>query len=102
MIDSGEQLFLLAGAVLFALGLSGVFREAESVRRIISINVMSSGVFLIFIALAAPRADGQPDPVPQAMVLTGIVVAVCATGLALILADLNRRHEVDAQEKDPS
>ena len=32
-------------------------------------------------------AGGRPDPVPQAMVLTGIVVAVCATGLALTLAD---------------
>jgi len=32
------------------------------------------------------QRDGGVDPVPQAMVLTGIVVAVAATALALALA----------------
>jgi multicomponent Na+:H+ antiporter subunit C len=31
-------------------------------------------------------SDGIADPVPQAMVLTGIVVSVAATALALALA----------------
>ena len=31
------------------------------------------------------RGAAAPDPVPQAMVLTGIVVAVAATALALAL-----------------
>ena len=38
-------------------------------------------------AVASRRSvrDFLPDPVPQAMVLTGIVVAVAATALALAL-----------------
>jgi multicomponent Na+:H+ antiporter subunit C len=101
MIDSPGSLFLVAGAALFALGLRGVFSEAEALRRIIAVNVMGNGVFLVFVALAAPENGGAADPVPHAMVLTGIVVAVCATGLALTLADLCRRGDVDAPEEAP-
>jgi len=100
MIATQETLFLIVGAALFAMGLRGVYRPAESLRRIISINVMSSGVFLIFVALARRGPDGTPDPVPHAMVLTGIVVAVCATGLALTLADLCLRGDEDDPGED--
>jgi len=40
-------------------------------------------VFMFLIAIA--KRDILPDPVPHAMVLTGIVVAVSATALALAL-----------------
>ena len=82
MTEASHTPFLLAGAALFALGLRGVFADVAPLRRIIAINVMGSGVFLIFVALAGRGPDGQPDPVPHAMVLTGIVVAVCATAFA--------------------
>jgi multicomponent Na+:H+ antiporter subunit C len=101
MIDTPEKLFLFVGAVLVALGLRGVYREAESLRRIISINVIGNGVFLILVALAARGVEGEPDPVPHAMVLTGIVVAVCSTALALTLAVLCRSHDEDDREEDP-
>lgn len=97
MTGSPVDLFLLVGAALFALGTAGVFRDVEALRRIIAVNVMGSGVFLVLVAIAA-RGDGPPDPVPHAMVLTGIVVAVCATAVALNLADLVRRH--DASDDD--
>jgi len=87
-------LFLLVGAALFALGIAGVFRESEALRRIIAVNVMGSGVFLFLVAIAA-RGGGRPDPVPHAMVLTGIVVAVCATAVALALADAAHRSDHD-------
>jgi multicomponent Na+:H+ antiporter subunit C len=95
---STVDLFLLVGAALFALGAAGVFREVEALRRIIAVNVMGSGVFLVLVAIAA-RGEGPPDPVPHAMVLTGIVVAVCATAVALALADLSRRHGSSADDK---
>ncbi len=44
---------------------------------------MGSGAFLVLVGLA--QRNGVPDPVPQAMVLTGIVVAVAATALTLAL-----------------
>jgi len=77
-------LFALAGAALFAMGAAGVVLLAQILRRILAFNVMGSGAFLALVGLA--QRDGAADPVPQAMVLTGIVVAVAATALALALA----------------
>ena len=76
-------LFALAGAAPFALGVAGVVLIDHLLRRILAFNVMGSGAFLVLVGLAQ-RSD-VPDPVPQAMVLTGIVVAVAATALALAL-----------------
>jgi multicomponent Na+:H+ antiporter subunit C len=97
MIDDSCILYLVAGTALFVIGLSGIFADAPALRRIIAVNVMGNGVFLVFIALAARTAASRVDPIPQAMVLTGIVVAVCATGLALTLAD---RYQGDPQKDD--
>jgi multicomponent Na+:H+ antiporter subunit C len=76
-------LFASVGVILFALGVAGVLLVKHLLRRILAFNVMGSGAFLVFVGLA--QRNGIPDPVPQAMVLTGIVVAVAATALALAL-----------------
>ena len=78
-------LFALAGAALFALGVAGVVLIDHLLRRILAFNVMGSGAFLVLVGLA--QHGDVPDPVPQAMVLTGIVVAVAATALALALVE---------------
>lgn len=80
--------FALAGVALFAMGAAGVLLLAELMRRILAFNIMGSGAFLVLVGLA--QRNDVPDPVPQAMVLTGIVVAVAATALALALA---RRYQ---------
>lgn len=87
------MIFACAGAALFALGAGGVLLLAHLLRRILAFNVMGSGVFLVLVGLA--QRDGMVDPVPQAMVLTGIVVAVAATALALAL--LRRLHALDGR-----
>ena len=92
-MPTSQLLFLLAGAALFMVGLVGVFSRVRPLRRVLAVNVMGNGVFLVFIALAARGPGETPDPVPHAMVLTGIVVAVCATGLALTLAERYRAAE---------
>ena len=81
---SSGLLFACAGALLFAMGIAGVILIGHLLRRILAFNVMGSGIFLILVGLA--QRNAVPDPVPQAMVLTGIVVAVAATALALALA----------------
>lgn len=75
----------LTGVGLFAIGLRGVLSHASSLARILAINVGSAGVFLVFVAIAYRTPDAATDPVPHALVLTGIVVAVSATALALAL-----------------
>ena len=79
----------VAGAVLIAIGLYALIVRRHLLRKIVALNVAGNGVFLVLVALAHRTA--VPDPVPHAMVLTGIVVSVCATGLALALA-----HRVQA------
>lgn len=76
-------IFALCGAALFAMGVAGVLLPARLLRRILGFNVMGSGIFLVLVGLG--QRQGGADPVPQAMVLTGIVVSVAATGLALAL-----------------
>ncbi len=83
---SAALLYALTGALLFSTGLFGLLARRHLLRKIIAINVMASGAFLVLIAAPGPMPDGAADPVPQAMVLTGIVVAVSATALGLGLA----------------
>ena len=90
-------LYALGGALLFVLGLGGVLLLSQPLRKILAFNLMGSGTFLVLVGLA--QRDGVADPVPQAMVLTGIVVAVAATALALAL--LRRLHELSAPARPP-
>jgi multicomponent Na+:H+ antiporter subunit C len=78
-------MYALVGVGLFCLGLYALIVHAHILRKILALNIMGSGVFLVLIALARRTAQGSPDPVPHAMVITGIVVAVSATALALTL-----------------
>jgi len=77
-------LYALAGVVLFAIGLAGLLALPHLLRKILAFNILGSGAFLVLVGLG--QRDGVVDPVPQAMVLTGIVVAIAATALALALA----------------
>ncbi len=90
-------LFSVTAGLLFAIGLYGVLIRTELVRRLLAANVMATAVFLFLIVVAAETPDG-PDPVPQAMVLTGIVIAVSLTAFALALI---RHFRAVTGESDP-
>jgi multicomponent Na+:H+ antiporter subunit C len=76
-----------AGAALIGMGLFGLITHAHLLRKIVAFNVIGSGVFLLFGAVARRGAASglNADPVPQALVITGIVVAFSATALAVAL-----------------
>ncbi len=82
---SAAFLYSLVGVGLFCLGLYALIVHAHLLRKILALNVMGTGVFLVLVALAKRAGDAPPDAVPQAMIITGIVVAVSATALALAL-----------------
>ena len=80
-----EIIYVLTGVCLFALGLRGAVLRRDLLGRVLAINVCGAGVFLVLVAVAYRGPELAPDPVPHALVLTGIVVAVSATALALAL-----------------
>ena len=84
---SGATLFGLCGAVLVGFGLYGFITNPEPLRKILAFNLLGTGVFLVFglISRRAAAVGFPGDPVPQAMVITAIVVAFAATALAVAL-----------------
>jgi multicomponent Na+:H+ antiporter subunit C len=77
----------LTAAALIGLGLYGLLTHPHPLRKILGFNLLGSGVFLMFgiIARKGAAAGFAADPVPQALVITGIVVAFSATALAVAL-----------------
>ena len=86
MILDAQTIYVMTGAVVFAIGLRGALHHHALLGSILGFNVGGMGLFLALIALAYRGASEVADPVPQALVLTGIVVAVSATALAIALA----------------
>lgn len=78
-------IYAIGGVLLFGIGFHGILFARQLMRKVLALNLMGPGVFMVFVALAARTPSESPDPVPQAMVLTGIVVAVSTTSLMLAL-----------------
>ncbi len=90
---SDVQWFLLVGAFLLSLGTVRLLTARDLVVRLVALNVAGGGGLLTLVALAA-RTD-EPDPVPHALALTGIVITVAVTGVGLALV---RRVESEGEE----
>ncbi len=84
---STTTLFGLSSVVLVGLGLFGLIVDPQPLRKILAFNLLGGGVFLLFgvIARRGAGAGLNSDPVPQALVITGLVVAFAATALAVAL-----------------
>lgn len=80
-------LFGLCGAGLVGLGLYGLVVQPLPLRKLLAFNLLGEGVFLLFGAIARRGAAAGlgGDPVPQALVITGMVVAFAASALAVAL-----------------
>ncbi len=76
--------YAVVASALVAVGLYGFIIHAHWLRRIMAFNVMGAGVFLLLGTIARRGAE-VTDPVPHALIITGIVVALAATALAVAL-----------------
>ncbi len=91
-------------AVLFCTGFYSVIMRPNIIKKIIGLNIMETSVFLLLVSLGwkeggiAPihaggaEAASMVNPLPQALILTGIVVAVSTTAVALSLVILLYRQ----------
>lgn len=92
-------LWWVVGAALTFLGLGVMLSAPALLRKLLAFNVMGSGVFLVLLALRPRGPDGVADPIAQALVLTGIVIAIASTALGLMLA--RRYHLATGRDSLP-
>ncbi len=86
---TSATLFMLTAVLLFGIGAQGLMQTRHALRRLLALNICISGTFLLLVASGQRSVT---DPVPHAMVLTGIVVALSTTALALGLIVRRNRH----------
>ncbi len=91
-----ELMYSAGGVALFGVGLYGLIVAGHIIRKLIAVNISGIGVFMFLLATASHVE--LTDPVPHAMVLTGIVVAVAGTALCLWL--VLQIHAVDVASKE--
>jgi multicomponent Na+:H+ antiporter subunit C len=83
---SQTNLFALAGTTLFAIGVYGIITRPHLIHKILAINIAGSAVCFVLVGIARRVPGPVPDPLPHALVLTGIVVMVSSTAFALAIA----------------
>jgi multisubunit Na+/H+ antiporter MnhC subunit len=96
------QIAMAAGFLLILMGLYGALTNRNILRMIVAFTIADTGVNLVLVAVgylpgrtapildsAVPAADAAAriiDPVPQALVLTAIVIGLGVTALMLAYA----------------
>ena len=91
--------FEATAMILFGIGFVTLLLQKNLIKKIIGLNIMSTAIFLFLTAKGYIRGRSAPiildgvtasehyvNPLPSALVLTGIVVAVSITAFALALS----------------
>lgn len=93
MVIERILIFLLA-----LIGFSAIVGGAKNIiKKVFGLNILNASVVLLYILEGSRIGEQAPilgeggvtnmvDPVPQALMLTAIVIGVCVTALALALA----------------
>ncbi|MDW7651255.1 MAG: cation:proton antiporter subunit C [Bacillota bacterium] len=97
--------------ILFIIGFHTMLTHNNLIKKIIGMNIMDTAIFLFFVAIGYVRSGRAPilepgmerayvNPLPSALILTGIVVAVSVTAYALSLIVKLYKHygTIDAEE----
>lgn len=93
-----DNYFYAIAAFLFMVGLHTMLTHSNLIKKVIALNIMESAIFLFFVAIGYVRGGRAPimeagvppsglyiNPLPSALILTGIVVSVSITAFALSL-----------------
>ncbi|MEN8155674.1 MAG: cation:proton antiporter subunit C [Bacteroidota bacterium] len=105
-----EYIAVIAGFLLLIAGLWGIISQKNIIKMIISFSIIDTSIHLLLVAIGYIRGRTAPiiddavpaggaaelvtDPVPQALVLTAIVIGVGITALMLTFAlKLHRQNK---------
>ncbi|MBE0478772.1 cation:proton antiporter subunit C [Candidatus Aerophobetes bacterium] len=94
--------YLIIG--LFILGIWGMVKKDNLIKKVIALNIFNSSIVIFFIYLGSRTGSTAPimergikdivDPLPQALMLTAIVIGISLTALALsFIIKIYRRHK---------
>ena len=86
----------IAAIIIFFIGVYGVIARRNIVKTVISLGIMETAIILFFVASStafkkAPilqdtaETAGIADPIPQALMITAIVIGVGVTAIALTM-----------------
>jgi multicomponent Na+:H+ antiporter subunit C len=80
-------LYGFCSAALVGLGLYGLIVHPEPLRKILAFNLIGGGAFLLLgvVARRGAAVGFGGDPIPQALIITGLVVAFASTAVAVAL-----------------
>lgn len=92
----------VAAVAITAIALHGTITASSNLRRIVALNLLGAATFLLLgmVARRGATADLPVDPIPQALVITGIVVAFAGTALAVALLRRLAETEEGARARD--
>lgn len=98
MFNISTHYFEISAVILFGIGFTILLLNSNMIKKIIGLNIMDTSIFLFFISKGyimgkeAPiivgsfkGVDSYINPLPSALMLTGIVIAVSTTAFALSL-----------------
>ncbi|WHH57700.1 cation:proton antiporter subunit C [Petroclostridium sp. X23] len=81
--------------ILFFIGIYGIIARRNIVKTVISIGIMESAIILFFMTINFKEGDMPPiggsaygcmaDPLPQALMITAIVIGVAVTAVSLTM-----------------
>jgi multisubunit Na+/H+ antiporter MnhC subunit len=111
-----DYIAMATGFILILIGLFGALTNRNILRMIVAFTVADTGVNLVIVGVGYMRGRTAPildsavaaadavariiDPVPQALVLTAIVIGVGVTALMLAYAYklYEKKHTLDIAE----
>ncbi len=92
-----QNYFYFASIVIFLIGTHVMLTHSNLIKKIMGMNIMETGIFLFVVSIGYIRGGSAPivpidgrgvrfiNPLPSALILTGIVVGVSLTAFALSL-----------------
>lgn len=83
----------IGAIIIFFIGVYGVIARRNITKTVISLGIMEAAIILFFVAVGGKGSTGAPisngitaaDAVPQALMITAIVIGIAVTAVALTM-----------------